>query len=88
MTWWLLIGAMVMGAGVLVIGAACFSFARDLDREECAEGSLVAERKISRAAPANLRADFGVSAAYRAAGMRMATPAVAGRGHHRWSSRR
>jgi hypothetical protein len=52
MTWWLIIGAVVTGAGVLVIGAACFSLARDL------VGRLVAEGKISRAAPANLQADF------------------------------
>jgi hypothetical protein len=52
MTWWLIIGAVATGAGVLVIGAACCSFARDMDREERAEGNLVAERK-------NLQADFG-----------------------------
>jgi hypothetical protein len=59
MTWWLIIGAMVPGAGVLLIGAACCSFARDMDREEREEGNLVAERKNSRAAPENLQGDFG-----------------------------
>jgi hypothetical protein len=50
MMWWLMIGAMVAGAGLSVIGAACWSFARDVDREERAEGDLVAECNNPRAA--------------------------------------
>jgi hypothetical protein len=45
MTWWLIMGAMVAGTGVLVIGSACCSFARDVDREDRAEGNFVAECK-------------------------------------------
>ena len=49
MTWWMMFGVLVAGSGLLVIGAACCSFARDVDREERAEGNLVAECYSPRA---------------------------------------
>jgi hypothetical protein len=84
MMWWLMIFAMVVGVGVIVIGIACCSFVRDGEREERAEGKLLAEGMNSRAAPENVQAELRVSAGKRASGMRMTTPAVAGRGHHPW----
>jgi hypothetical protein len=45
------IGMRVAGAALLVIGAACGSFARGVDREERAGGNIVADHKESRAAP-------------------------------------
>jgi hypothetical protein len=50
MLWCLMIGATVVGAGLFVIGAACCSFARDVDREERAEGNLIAKCDDPRAA--------------------------------------
>jgi hypothetical protein len=50
MVWWLMIGVLVAGTGLFALGAACCSFARDVDREDRAEGSFIAECNNPRAA--------------------------------------